>query len=118
MMRIQEKYCRYKKVFKDVFTKNANVYEDKLYNKLKYAKMEAVNFSISLLNITSKQFTKILYARRITWAKKHVCQEEQAGFRKGYNTTDQIFHLFSMSCKYLSKKKGRFCVGFIAFSRF
>ena len=47
---------------------------------------------ISLLDITSKLFTKILHGRLTTWAEnQQFDQEEQAGFRKGYSTIDQFF---------------------------
>ena len=34
-------YCRYKTLFKDAFTIKANVYKDKLYNKIKICKNRA-----------------------------------------------------------------------------
>ena len=73
---------------------------------------------ISLLSVTSKIFTKILNERLIKWAESaNVYYEEQAGFRKGYSTVDQIFNLFVMGEKYLSKRRGRMYVSFIDFSR-
>ena len=73
---------------------------------------------ISLLSVTCKIFTKILNERLIKWAESaNVYYEEQAGFRKGYSTVDQIFNLFVMGEKYLSKRRGRMYVSFIDFSR-
>ena len=43
--------------------------------------------------------------------------ESQAGFRKGYSTTDNIFTLMSLGQKYLSKKGGRFYCLFVDFSK-
>ena len=72
---------------------------------------------ISLLSVIGKLFTYILNARLVKWAEdENVYYEEQAGFRKGYSTTDQIFNLSIMVNKYLSKKKGRMYVAFIDFS--
>ena len=87
------------------------LHKDESLNNPKYYR------GISILKITSKLFTKIIDERLITWAEnQHVYKEEQAGFRKGYSTIDQIFNLIIMCRKYLSKNKGRFYAGFIDFS--
>ncbi|KAK6182054.1 hypothetical protein SNE40_009820 [Patella caerulea] len=43
--------------------------------------------------------------------------EEQAGFRHGYSTIDNIFALSSMIQKYLSKKGGKFYCFYVDFSK-
>ena len=64
---------------------------------------------ISLLSILSKIFTKCLNNRLVNWAEiNNKMYEEQAGFRKGKSTIDQVFILQCLVQKYLSKKKGRF----------
>jgi hypothetical protein len=73
---------------------------------------------ISLLSCVSKIFTKILHDRLCTWAEEQNLRfEEQAGFRKGYCTHDNIFVLQSLVQKYVTKKRGRFYVLFIDFSK-
>ena len=73
---------------------------------------------ISLLSVTSKIFTKLLNERLVKWAEsEHASYDEQAGFRKGFSTIDQIFNLFIIVEKYLSRKKGRMYAAFIDFSR-
>ena len=73
---------------------------------------------ISLLCTLSKVFTKIINSRLVKWADENEKrQEEQAGYRKGYSTIDQIFNLQSIVQKYLCKKKGRCYVIFVDFSK-
>ena len=73
---------------------------------------------ISLLSVISKVFTKILNQRFIKWAESNNKQhEEQAGYRKMYSTIDQIFNLYAITQKYLSKRKGRMYVLFVDFSK-
>ena len=61
---------------------------------------------MSLLNITSKLFTKILNERFTMWAENQIVyQQEQADFRKGYSTIEQMFILFIMSCKLYLKRR-------------
>ena len=49
---------------------------------------------ISLLSIISKCFTSILNKRLYTWLEENSkISESQAGFRKNYSTTDQIFNI-------------------------
>jgi len=68
--------------------------------------------AISLLPIFSKLFTSVLNTRLMNWANEfNIITEIQAGFRKGYSTTDHIFALYTIIHKYLRKKRGRlFCV--------
>ena len=73
---------------------------------------------ISLLSVIGKLFTMIINQRFVKWAEaNNVQHEEQAGYRKKYSTIDQIFNLQALIQKYLSKKKGRFYVLFIYFSK-
>ena len=56
--------------------------------------------------------------RLVKWASgNNIIVEAQAGFRKGYCTTDQIFCLQSLVQKYLSVQGGRLYVIFIDFSK-
>ena len=72
---------------------------------------------IALLIIVSKIFTKILNNRLNEWADLlQKIDEEQAGFRRGYSTADQIFNLQSIIQKYITKKKGRCYVLFVDFA--
>ena len=60
----------------------------------------------------------ILTTRLTEWANLNdVIDESQAGFRKGYNTIDNIFSLQSIVQKYLSKERGRFYCIFVDFKR-
>ena len=73
---------------------------------------------ISLINSISKIFTGILTSRLQNWAEENgVVDESQAGFRKGYSTTDNIFSLQALVQKYLCHSKGRFYCIFIDFRR-
>ena len=72
---------------------------------------------ISLLNVISKVFTGVLNKRLVTWAQiNSKFKEEQAGYRVGYSTVDQIFTFYTIVQKYLSKKGGRFYCIFVDFS--
>ena len=63
-------------------------------------------------------FTKILNNRLVKWAENHDLQkEEQAGYRKKYSTIDRIFSLQALRQKYITKKKGKFYVLFIDFTK-
>lgn len=73
---------------------------------------------IALLSVLGKIFSKIVNARLVHWAETHgVEKEEQAGFRKGYSTVDNIFILQSIVQKYCSKKGGRFYALYVDFSK-
>ena len=73
---------------------------------------------ISLLNITSKMFSGIIFERLIHYCDlKDLLPESQAGGRRGYSTVDNIFCLQSLVQKYLSKKSGRFYILFVDFSK-
>ena len=61
---------------------------------------------ISLTSILSKVFTSILTHRLQNWAEiNDIIVEEQAGFRRGYSTTDNIFVLQSLIHRNLSRKR-------------
>ena len=82
-------------------------------------KSQANNYrGITLLPIISKIYTRILHCRLLIWEENcaHL-REEQAGFRKGYSTTDNIFILYTFIQKYLSEKGGRFYCAFIDFEK-
>ena len=62
---------------------------------------------ISLMNSISKIFTGILTTRLQKWAEENgVVDEWQAGFRRGYSTTDNS--LCRDIQKYLCRTQGRF----------
>ena len=73
---------------------------------------------ISLISVMCKVFSGVLLNRLNFWADavKFFCQE-QAGFRKGFRTTDNIFILHTVINKYLSRKKGRLYVAFVDFRK-
>ena len=74
---------------------------------------------ISLLGLTSKVFTSIINTRLYNWLENNdkICQE-QAGFRRGFSTTDHIFTLYSMinNCLY-GNKRGKLYVAFIDYRK-
>lgn len=80
---------------------------------------EPNNFKgILLLSTMSKIFTKIINKRLVSWAENQGLKyEEQAGYRQGYSTVDQVFVLQSVVQKYTTRPKGRFYVAFIDFSK-
>jgi hypothetical protein len=72
---------------------------------------------ISLLNIISKIYSRILNKRLIDWlVQNNKIHESQAGFRKGYCTVDHIFTLSAIVNKKLSYHK-RLYVAFIDFRK-
>ena len=79
---------------------------------------------VSYLSVGSKCYTSVLYNRLYNCTeeceqkkKKKKKAELQAGFRKGYSTTDHIFTLYAMTQKYLSKKGGKLYVVFVDLRR-
>uniref|UniRef100_A0A8C1LN31 Reverse transcriptase domain-containing protein n=1 Tax=Cyprinus carpio TaxID=7962 RepID=A0A8C1LN31_CYPCA len=73
---------------------------------------------ISLLKVLGKIFTKILNTRLVHYAEmNNILFEEQAGYRSGYSTIDNIFILQSMVQKYITKQKGKMYCIFIDFSK-
>lgn len=60
----------------------------------------------------------MINTRFVKWAEEEdILQEEQAGYKKGYSTIDQLFTLQSLVQKYLSRKKGRYYALFVDFSK-
>ena len=69
---------------------------------------------ISLSNVLSKVFAKILCCRIDNWIDQNrILSDLQAGFRKGYSPIDQIFILLGMIRKQVSRKEGRLFVAFL-----
>ena len=63
---------------------------------------------ISLINILNKIFTNILNNRIKAWADANqMIDISQAGFRKGYSASDNLF-CQAVAQKYLFQKNGRF----------
>jgi hypothetical protein len=73
---------------------------------------------ISLISVMCKVFSGVLLNRLNFWADAtdFFCQE-QAGFRKGFRTTDNVFVLYTLINRYLSRKKGRVYVAFVDFRK-
>jgi len=72
---------------------------------------------ISLISIFSKVFLHIVHSRLQTWVGENdIIVEEQAGFRRGYGTVDNIFVLRGVIDRYLSRHKKLF-VAFIDFKK-
>ena len=72
---------------------------------------------ISLTSNLSKVFIHILKSRLQSWADANdIIGEEQAGFRKGYSTIDNVFVLHCVAKRYLVKHKKLF-VAFVDFSK-
>ena len=73
---------------------------------------------ISLINSLGKIFVSVLNSRLQHFCDEHeLIDESQAGFRKDYSTTDNIFTLCALAQKYLSKPGGRFYCIFIDFAK-
>ena len=72
---------------------------------------------ISLTSIFSKTFLHILNARLQTWAdENNIIGEEQAGCRRGYSTVDNVFILYNVVQRYLSRNKKLFVL-FVDFQK-
>ena len=72
---------------------------------------------ICLASIFSKVFTSIITKRIQNWAEyENIIDEEQAGFRKGYTTIDNMFILQGIIHKYLTRKR-KLYVGFVDFKK-
>lgn len=73
---------------------------------------------IVLINIVSKVYISILNKRLTFYTDVfNSISESQAGFRKGYCTTDNAFVLYSVVNKYLRKKGGKLYVAFVDFRK-
>ena len=89
-----------------------------LFIKKDARQIHQIIYRISLLSIVGKIFTKLLKNRFVRWEEDNGLQyEEQAGYKKGYSTIDNMFTLQSLVQKYISKEKGRYYVIFIDFSK-
>lgn len=72
---------------------------------------------ISLLNISSKLYTRILNKRLTNWTEaNNILNESQAGFRKSYSTVDHIFSLLATVQRQLSNHR-KLYVAFIDFRK-
>jgi len=72
---------------------------------------------ISLTSVFSKVYLHILNSRLQDWADENgVIYEEQAGFRKGYSTCDNMFVLHNIVRKYLNRHKKLF-IAFVDFQK-
>lgn len=72
---------------------------------------------ISITSVLSKVFMSILTDRLNSWAEDNqIIVEEQAGFRKGYSTVDNIFVLHSIIQHYLQRKR-KVYVAFVDFKK-
>jgi sorting nexin-29 len=71
----------------------------------------ATNYrGITLLSIIGKIFAGILERRLSTWCESNkLFAQEQAGFRKGRTTTDQIFTLAEIIRRRKNERKPTFC---------
>ena len=73
---------------------------------------------ISLLSNVAKCFTRILNSRLICFLDKNkIIRDEQAGFRKGYCTTDNVFILDTLISQRLKRKGNKLYVCFIDFRK-
>jgi len=69
---------------------------------------------ITLLEVAGKIFAKVMCSRLALWADiEDKIAKEQAGFRKGFRTSDNIFILNTIIQKYISRKGGRLFCAFI-----
>lgn len=74
--------------------------------------------AVCLINCLCKIFMNILTMRLTSWAEANdVIDESQAGFRKDYSMTDNMFSLHALVQKYLCRPKGRFYCIFVDFKR-
>ena len=74
--------------------------------------------TISLIDTICKFFVSILNTRLSSWSDENdITEESQAGFRKGYSTSDNIFILMTLVQKYLSKQNSSFYCIFIDYEK-
>ena len=73
---------------------------------------------VSSISILSKCYTSILNARLYSWLENnHLICENQAGFRKKYSTIDQIFNLYAIVQKCMSRTGKKLYVAFVDFKK-
>ena len=74
--------------------------------------------AVCLINCLCKIFMNVLTIRLTSWTEANwVIDELQAGFRKDYSTTDNIFSHRALVQKYLCRARGRFYCIFVDFKR-
>ena len=73
---------------------------------------------ISLTNVISKVFTKILNVRLNNYVTNYgLLRREQIGYRRGFCTVDHLFSLQAVAQKYLTRKSGRLYILYVDFSK-
>ena len=73
---------------------------------------------VSLLSIVSECYTSVLNTRLYTWLEENErIVETQAGFRRNYPTTDQIFNRYAIAQKCSNKKGQKLYVAFVDFRK-
>ena len=73
---------------------------------------------VALIPTIAKIYTKILCSRLKSWnAEKNVICDNQAGFRAGYSTGDNVFVLKTLIDASLAKRKGRLYCCFVDFRK-
>jgi hypothetical protein len=69
---------------------------------------------ISIVSVICKIYTSVLNTRLYNWLEENnKISECQAGFRRGYSTIDNIFVLYSVVQRYLTRSGKRLYVAFI-----
>ena len=70
------------------------------------------------MSILGKVFAHILNKRLLWWQEENnKIAEEQSGFRTGYSTMDNVFALYAIVQRYLTKKSGKVYVCFVDFKK-
>jgi hypothetical protein len=73
---------------------------------------------VSLLSVLGKVFARVLNKRLSTWAEtNNHFPQEQGGFRAGHSTVDNMFVLYGIVQRYLTKRSGKIYVCFIDFQK-
>ena len=68
---------------------------------------------VSLLNTLGRCYTAIHKKRLYNWLQdNNKIEEIQAGFRRGYSTTDRVFTLYAITEKYPPERGGKLYVAF------
>lgn len=73
---------------------------------------------ISLINTACKCYTSILNKRLYSWLEEsEIILENQAGFRRNYSTSDQIFNLYTVIQKCMNKSGQKVYIAFVDFKK-
>ena len=72
---------------------------------------------VSLLSILGKVFAHILNKGLSWWQEENKIAEEQIGFRTEYSTMYNVFVLYAIVQRYLTKKSGKVYVCFVDFKK-